>query len=157
MHEPVKEHLEDYLYGYGNREMPLELAAHLKACTACTEELQELREQAQLLQALRAEAEPRPGFYARIVDRIERQNDTSIWAIFLRPSVGRRLAVASATLALMLGAYLISTERTDQTSVQQPVAVTSTWEAGPGFDIPASAPLSEQRDAVLVNLASYHE
>jgi predicted anti-sigma-YlaC factor YlaD len=156
MHEPVKENLEDYLKGYGDREMPPELAAHLGACSACAEELREIAEQARLFQALRCDVEPRPGFYARIVDRIDRQTDNSIWAIFLRPAVGRRLAIASATLALMLGAYLISTERTEQTP-QQPVAISSPWEAGPDFNISASASLAEQRNAVLVNLASYHE
>jgi anti-sigma factor RsiW len=53
MHEPVKEHLEDYLKGYGDREMPPELAAHLEACAACTEELREWGELARIYKALR--------------------------------------------------------------------------------------------------------
>jgi anti-sigma factor RsiW len=156
MHEPVKENLEEYLKGYGDREMPSRFVEHLDACPQCAGEVRELREQAALLKALRSDVEPRPGFYARVIDRIDRQTDSSIWAIFLHPAFGRRLAVASATLALMLGAYLISTERSDQIPVQQPAAF-SALEAGPDFNIPASAPLSEQRNAVLVNLASYHE
>jgi hypothetical protein len=157
MHEPVKENLENYLNGYSDREMPPEFTAHLDSCSGCAEELREIREQAQWLQALRCDVEPRPGFYARVIDRIDRQTDNSIWAVFLRPSVGRRLAVASATLALLLGAYLISSERNAQAPEPTFAASPYALEGGPGFNISASAPLSEQRDAVLVNLASYHE
>jgi hypothetical protein len=100
-------------------------------------------------------AEPRAGFYARVLERIETQQQTSIWSVFLDRKFGLRLAVASATLALLLGTYLVSTEPGSSVAVNPPVVMTDTpvTEAG----LQADHWQEQQRDAVLVDLASYHE
>jgi len=105
--------------------------------------------QASLLQSLRdvEEMDPRPGFYARVMERIEAQTDLSIWSVFLQPAFARRLAVASATLAVLLGTYLISTEPGEQPGVATAVTAQSAQLADEA---------QQQRDAVLVNLASYN-
>src|SRR3954468_21573871 len=58
---------------------------------------------------------PAPGFYARVMDRIESQRSNSIWSVFLEPIFGRRLALVSGLLMLLLGAALFvpSTEFDD--------------------------------------------
>lgn len=145
MHQPVKDNLEEYLNRRGDREMPGEMAAHIQACLSCASELELIEKQSVMLRrSLRAgDFEPRPGFYARVMDRIDRQTDNSIWAILLMPAFGRRIAIASATLGVLLGSYLITSERLEPAPAPQEISQEST--------------LPQQRDAVLVNLASYHE
>jgi len=144
MHQPVKDNLEEYLNRHGDREMPGEMAAHLQACLKCAKEIEQIERQSVMLRmTLASDCEPRPGFYARVMDRIERQTDNSVWAILLMPAFGRRIAIASAALVVLLGSYLVTSERSAPAPAQLEISQEST--------------LPQQRDAVLVNLASYHE
>ena len=69
MHEPVIQRLEEYLDGGG--PFP-EVEEHLRKCTGCKEELDAMRAQSALFRhAFRSEVEPDPGFYARVMNRIE--------------------------------------------------------------------------------------
>jgi len=171
MHQQIRDKLEDYLRNDGQRNTDLEgfragsglstdFYAHLGECSECAGELRSLEAQSQLLRSLRSPGslEPGAGFYARVMERIEAQ-PASIWSILLQPRVGFRLAVASAALVALLGAYLVTSEpsgpefapaasvvftdtpRTAEASLQQ--------EDGPRQQ--------QQRDAVLVDLASYHQ
>ena len=72
-----------------------------------------MRDQQRLLRSMRLpeEAEPRAGFYARVIERIESQGAASIWSLFFDSPVGRGLAMASMVLALGLGVYLVSSEQ----------------------------------------------
>src|SRR5664279_1766542 len=110
MHEPVKANVEDYLAG--SDTLPREFTAHLLACEPCRQEVAELKTQSIVLRSLKVpeEIEPRVGFYARVIDRIDAQRQSSIWSIFLEPAFGRRLAVASAVLAVLMGFYLVGSE-----------------------------------------------
>ena len=156
MHQPIKEGLENYLNGSGDRGISQDFTAHLASCKACADELLLIQEQSRLLRSLRAaEVEPRPGFYARVMERIEQQADSSIWSIFLRPSFGRRIAIASAALVVLMGTYLVSTEPGSAGLPPSDAAVVSTTL--PEGSVPAEDSLQQQRNAVLVNLASYHE
>jgi hypothetical protein len=116
-----------------------------------------------LLAELKApdEIAPAPGFYARVMDRIEAQGSKSIWAVFLEPLFGRRLAVASGVLLLVLGAAmllpgsevedeLMAGSRTAATVVAEPVG----WSTVDSNSIDASP---QDKDAVLVNLVTYQE
>ena len=55
--------------------------------------------------------EPRPGFYARVLERIEAQTPTSVFTLFFDSLFARRIAMASLALALLLGVYVISSEQ----------------------------------------------
>ena len=70
----------------------------------------------QLLQSLRCPDEimPRAGFYARVMDRVESQQSKSIWSVFLEPIFGRRLAMASAALMLLLGLTFFTTPQAEE-------------------------------------------
>ena len=57
------------------------------------------------------EMEPRPGFYARVLERIEAQTPGSVFTLFFDSLFGRRIAMASLALALLLGVYVISSEQ----------------------------------------------
>ena len=98
---------------------------------------------------------PAPGFYARVMDRIEARQSKSIWAVFLQPLFGRRLAVVSGVLMLLLGAALFvpGSEVDDQLLAQGQTTVVSQSVAELQ---PIYAP-DQDKDAVLVNLVTYQE
>ena len=161
MHQPIRDNLEEYLRGSVN-QVPQAFHAHLVACEDCASELRLLQTQAHMLRSLRSSTAlgPDPGFYTRVMERVEEQGRTSIWSVFLQPSFGRRLAIASATLVVLLGTYLITTEPGDQNVVIAPSVVATDSVKGPAPE--AGAPQDtlwqqRQRDAVLVDLASFHE
>ena len=153
MHDPIKEHLEDLLKPRGGT--PSGVESHLANCGECREELAQMRGQSRLFDALRVPGiDPAPGFYARVIGRIEAQDRSSIWNVFTESPFGRRLAVASLTLALLLGAYLVSTEPGDRFAPSD----SSVAIAEQVPEVPAIGSDTEQtRDTVLVNLSSYQE
>lgn len=159
MHEPIVEGLEEYLQNGGARRPMPAFEAHLTACPECREELAALKEQSALLQKLRAprEVDVAPGFYARVIDRIDSQRATSFWSVFLEPTFSRRLAWSSLALILLCGSYMATTPVDDdaaplahQTALSTPVAATAVM-----YD--DSEDPQRSRDAVLVDLGSYNE
>jgi|SRR6266853_1642457 len=174
MHREIRNHVEDVLAG--SKASPG--AEHLDQCQECRSEIRGMREHASLLRELRApaEAEPRPGFYARVLERIEAQGPISIWNLFTESAFGRRIAVASLALALLLGVYVITSERVAEDPLlasqpaqtplaEQPVV---TAEDAPGrliiqMDQTIDQSVDQLRvdesspDAVLANLVTYQE
>jgi len=150
MHHQVRDKLEDYLRDAA-LETPAEFHRHLGECQDCANELQRLEEQSQLLRSLReaTSVAPRAGFYARVIERIEAQQAFSIWSVFLDRKFGFRLAVASGVLAGLLGVYLVTSEPGGpESGVAASVATASA---------PTDSGMQQQRDAVLVDLASYRQ
>jgi anti-sigma factor RsiW len=164
MHQPIRQNLEDFLKG-STRQMPQEFQAHLEACGECANELRLLESQSKMLRSLQCDAaiEPRAGFYARVIERIEARGPASIWTLLLEPSFGRRLAMASATLVLLLGTYLVTTEpgyNGAENSIASNRVTVAYDNTSSQVDVASGAETLQQqrqRDAVLVNLASYHE
>lgn len=161
MHQPIKDSLEEYLKG-STRQVPQAFHAHLEACEDCASELRLFETQANMLRSLRSveDVGPFPGFYARVMGRIEEQGRPSVWSVFLQPSFGRRLAIASAALVVLLGTYLVTTEPGDQSVASVPTVVVTDTVNGPASEAGAlrdSLQQQRQRDAVLVDLASFHE
>jgi len=158
MHEPIRDNLEEYLNGC-RETVPQEFHAHLRACESCASELKLLEMHSGMLRALRhdEELDPRVGFYGRVMERIEDQSRSSIWSVFLEPRFGRRLAVASAALILLLATYLVTTEPGGP-EFAPATAVVMTGPPPSDVTIAQDTPeQQQQRDAILVNLASYHE
>jgi anti-sigma factor RsiW len=152
MHQPVRDGLEDYLAG---KPVPSDnFDRHLKACTECATELEILREQTRLLALLRVSEtlEPAPGFYGRVINRIERHAQPSMWSLLREPALGRRIAVASAALALMISAYIVSTEPFRAIPASSGVVAIQQLSQQ---DSPAAA--AQDRDTVLASLASFQE
>jgi len=150
MHQVISKNLEEYLKGSVS-EIPAEFHRHLEACEDCANELGRLEAQSRLLRSLGAakDAEPRAGFYARVMERIEAPQPFSIWSVFLDRKFGLRLAVASGMLAALLGVYLITSEPGGpETGVAATAAISNAA---------ADAGEQQQRDAVLVDLASYRQ
>jgi len=144
----------------------------LGECGECAGELRAIEEQSQLLRSLASarDIEPRAGFYARVMERIEAQ-PASIWSVFLDPKFGFRLAVASAALIALLGTYLVTSEPGGPELASSPAVVLTDTPRVTGASIQTEASgqretsiqqedgprQQQQRDAVLVDLASYHQ
>lgn len=153
MHQPIRERLEQYLGGTEDAGGVLRIESHLAECKDCRREVEGMRRQAVLLRVLRPDGEldPAPGFYARVMDRIEMQRSASVWSILLEPVFARRLAYASLALLVLLGTLALSVDT-------EPVIAPSSAEVimvedpiGP----PLGADPAQDRDVVLVNLATY--
>src|ERR1700722_1972131 len=140
MHQAISKKLEEYLKGSVG-QIPMEFHRHLGECEECAEELRELEAQSQLLRSVRStSAEPRAGFYARVMERIEAQQPFSIWSVFLDRKFGLRLAVASGLLGGLRGVYLVTPDPSGQEA-----GVTATVAISNG---PVDAGEQQQRDAV---------
>ena len=100
--------------------------------------------------------------------RIEAQ-PASIWSVFLDRKFGLRLAVASAALVALLGTYLVTSEPSGPefasslsvvlTDTPRAAEASNRTPAGNRLDTDQEDGLQQrrQRDAVLVDLASYHQ
>ena len=159
MHQPIRDNLEEYLKGSA-RQIPQEFHRHLESCEECASELRLYQATGPaMLRLLRPDRDldPRAGFYARVMERIEQEGRSSIWSVLLQPNFGRRLAVASAVLVMLLGTYFVTSERSE------PVWRPPTWyllarrRVNGGRLMRIACSSKAQRDAVLVNLAAYHE
>jgi hypothetical protein len=111
-----------------------------------------MREQAPLFGSLRVdeEIEPAGGFYARVIQRIEERTKDSIWAVFVYSPFGKRLALASFSLAVLLCSYVVAEEKIDghltaESAVRQV-----------HYDVPVEGDQAQQRDAVLQNFAVHN-
>ena len=177
MHRIIRDNLEEVLGPDSAPEHPAR--KHLDECQECRDAVAAMHEQSAILWKLRApavEIEPRPGFYARVLERIEAQTPTSVYALFFDSPFARRIAMASLALALLLGVYVISSEQMPEpqlatvgvlpqvTLVSGQVASMprdlrdifsdSVFSDDPQSRLVTSAP---DQDAVLVNLVTYRE
>lgn len=151
MHGPIRDRLEDLL---GEMPRQAEPSGHLASCSACADELKQMQEQSALFKTLRApeELEPAPGFYARVMQRIEEEGVTSVWSVFMEGPFGKRLVFASLALALILGTWIVGVERQDGHLGSEPVIAEQDTRP-----IPVTGDAAHQRDVVLVNLAAYSQ
>ena len=164
MHRIIRDHLEEVLTGHGSApEHPA--GKHLAECEECRDAVTGMRAQAAMLQQWRAPAEaemmePRAGFYARVLERIETQGPGSVWALFFDSLFARRIAMASLALALLLGAYVISSEQMAEPQAARVQELPQAVFSGDVFSDSAQPRLvtgAPDQDAVLVNLVTYRE
>jgi len=171
MHRIIREHLEEVLTGPGSApEHPA--GKHLAECEECRDAVAAMREQSALLQQWRVtEVDPHPGFYARVIERIEAQGPGSVFTLFFDSMLGRRIAMASLALALLLGVYVISSEQMAEPVVAGidglpqaslvPNQVSDLTQDLQGVFSDSGQPRlvtgAPDQDAVLVNLVTYRE
>ncbi len=99
--------------------------------------------------------DPSPGFYARVLQCIEERAKDSIWAVFIYSPFRKRLVFASMALAILLGTAVVSEESADGHLAEEQLAIQQ--DAAFHNHMPVIGSQSEQRDAVLVNFATYEE
>lgn len=152
MHGAIRNRLEELLRG-GRLAGGEEVKQHLVSCGKCRAELDTMESQSGMIRLLRAPetVEPAPGFYARVLQRIEETARISIWAALAYSPISSRIAYVTLTLALVLGGYVIASESRDgdlrpgESIVAQTVHV----------DVPVVGDASQQRQAVLQNFATH--
>jgi len=170
MHRIIRDHLEEVLTGLGSAsEHPA--GKHLSECGECRDAVAAMREQAAILRQWRVAGvegaaagaeivEPRPGFYARVLDRIEAQTPISVWTLFFDSPFARRIATASLALALLLGVYVISSEQIPEAELISNVVSDLPQDLPDAFSDygqPRLVAVVPNQDAVLVNLVTYRE
>ncbi len=153
MHGPIRDRLEDLLAADLRRCYSGDIEAHLTTCTKCAAELDEMRAQGRELASLRPaeDLEPTAGFYARVLQRIEERQGCSIWSLFVEATYARRIALASLTVMLALGGYVV----VQDAHVRSPQSLMAYTE-GTHYDAPVMGNASQRRDAVLENFETYH-
>lgn len=151
MHQPAREGLETFLAG---KPEPAFLA-HLDECLECRELASRMQAHAGIIQTLRPaeELEPAPGFYARVMDRIETQRSASIWSVFLEPLFARRLMYASAVLTVVLGITLFTSPKDEMMASSMPEQILAE-DAPPPTQL---VDLERDRNTVFVQLTTYQE
>jgi predicted anti-sigma-YlaC factor YlaD len=153
MHRLIQDHLEEVLEGKQDGA----IQAHLAACRECREQVEGMSLNRKLLQVLRdpEESEPAPGFYARVVSRIESMDRASFWDLLLDPVFGRRLVFASLALVVFMGTYLLLYTPARNEVAFSPEAIM----AAPATDPQQALGADPQRDreVVLVSLAALSE
>jgi len=150
MHGVVRNRLEDLLSADQSKPLP----DHVASCAECLSELNMMRSQSMQLAALRAAeaVEPSPGFYARVLQRIEESEYDSFWAFFVDSPFSKRLAAASLTIALALGTYVVSEE---SRAKSVPGSAMASLAGNLHYDAPVVGSPDEQRDAVLQNFTEH--
>ena len=155
MHEPLLGGLEDYLDGKGPN---VEVERHLAECASCRQELAAMQAHSAIFRALRApavETELAPGFYARVMNRIESEGKPSLWTLFGESLFAKRLAYASLTALVLLGTVFVTTEDNTQ---EELLAAAPEAIMAEGSEEPAITENRDRdRDVVLVNLATYQD
>lgn len=157
MHRLIRDHLEEVLGGDSlSPEHPA--GKHLAECEECRNEVSLMRGHGEILREWHAsEVDPRPGFYARVMERIETQGPVSIWNLFFDSVFGRRIAIASLALALLLAGFMVGTERMPEGETAGSVdAILSVPQLNDSNRMIQTASAPDQ-DAVLVNLVTYRE
>jgi predicted anti-sigma-YlaC factor YlaD len=137
-----------------------EIENHLASCEECRRTLERMRRQSALFQTLQpaAEIDPAPGFYARVLDRIESQRIPSVWDLLIEPVFARRLAYVSLTLLAILGVFMFTADGVGDPSElvfssHSPEVILAEEPVVPvlGDDV------DHDRSVVLVNLATYQD
>jgi hypothetical protein len=151
MHDVIENGLEEYLGGQVRRDFQ----AHLAECEECRLEVRQFEELSGMFQVLREPEtiQPDPGFYFRVTQTIETQQQPSLWSIFSLDAVfGRRVAFASLMTLALVGSFLISNESGyDNPGANGPEAAMAS------HDVSVPHESSVDRDRMLVTLASYHQ
>jgi len=115
MHAVVMESLEEYLSGLLEPAARRRIETHLHDCASCRAGIDGMADVSSLFGALRNQAcEAAPGFYARVVERIESTSAAPSFAglfafdlVFLR-----RLAFSCMLTLAVLGSVLVTREAT---------------------------------------------
>ena len=159
MHGVLREHLEGYLAGNLHQAIRQEVDAHVAACQECREQSQAMLSSSRELRRLRPlpdpELEPTAAFYARVMDRVEREREVPFWSLLVDPIFGRRLVFACLVLLAVLGGYFAAFQPpASYPSQHRPEALLAGQDVAP-FPTPHfGADLQRNRNAILATLAS---
>lgn len=153
MDDFLRENLEDYLSGTLSDSKRAAVDAHLAAHPEAAEEWSFYLDSASLFQMLRVdseEAEPAPGFYARVMERVQQERGIPFWNVFLQPSFVRQLVFACLMWFAVLGAYVTAFGTNDPSPQVAESIVTE--QPLPEYNVRMGADLAENRNSMLAVL-----
>jgi anti-sigma factor RsiW len=155
MHRSVEDHIEEFLEGRLEGPAREAFVAHVADCRQCHDLATEMRAHSEMMHAFRApaELEPPPGFYARVMRRVEAEGRPSFWNLLLDPVFGRNLVYASAAMVILMGVFLLATEPVNHELASTPVQAMA---AEPATVLDGENPQTG-RDSLLVTLATFGE
>lgn len=150
-HDIVIEELERHLSGNASAAF----YRHLDVCEECRAEVAAMSELSTAVHVFKVEPELVPevsqAFYSRVADRINQKQQQEAWGLFsLGELFFRRVAFASLMLLAALGSYLVTRE-TSYTG-ENATAIIAQHDTSP-----ETHQEGQERDYMLVTLASYHE
>jgi predicted anti-sigma-YlaC factor YlaD len=156
MHQTIQDGLEDFLAGTADIVERVRIESHLRECSECRKEVGLMREMSDMFASLRSPDPPAPppGFYARVTQLIEKQQPPSLWAAFLEPVFGKRLALASLLVLATLGTVLMSRETEEYAGGPSPEMILAVERDAPLME---SGPPLMDRDQMLFTLASHKQ
>jgi hypothetical protein len=149
MHDEIRNELEGYLSGHASRSF----IRHLEECPPCAREVEEIEGISESLRVFRTEVPvftPDPGFYARVAQRIDAEERSPLWGLFV-PDLQffHKVAFASLMLLAVLGSYLVSRQYDYAATLEAEQATLTEHNAQSPHDSPAD------RQHMLVTLAKY--
>jgi anti-sigma factor RsiW len=150
----LRDILEDYLSGNLSRTRKADLEAHLARHPEAAEQLELFRRTSSWLVELRApEGEPQspePGFYARVLQCIDREQVEPFWAFFLQPMFVRRLAFGSLVWLALVGSYVVSfSNPSEELGRRLAEAVLTDQPASDYYRVRLGNNLEQNRDSML--------
>jgi anti-sigma factor RsiW len=150
----LRDILEDYLSGNLSRTRKADLEAHLARRPEAAEQLELFRRTSSWLVELRApEGEPQspePGFYARVLQLIDREQVEPFWAFFLQPMFVRRLAFGSLVWLALVGSYVVSfSNPSEELGRRLAEAVLTDQPASDYYRVRLGNNLEQNRDSML--------
>ena len=135
-----------------------ELDTHLASCSGCRNELAALQGSAQDLRLLRPSEDREdgmtPGFFLRVMQRVEEQRQVPLWTMLLDPGFGRRLVFACLMLLALLGGYVAAVDPSEAQHFPEAILAgrPSGSPLGPAHRLGPN--LNRNRTAMLVTLAA---
>ncbi|MEX2299552.1 MAG: hypothetical protein WD733_01375 [Bryobacterales bacterium] len=150
----LRDILEDYLSGNLSRTRKADLEAHLARHPEAAEQLELFRRTSSWLVEFRApEGEPQgpePGFYARVLQHIDREQVEPFWAFFLQPMFVRRLAFGSLVWLALVGSYVVSfSNPSEEIGRRLAEAVLTDQPASDYYRVRLGNNLEQNRDSML--------
>jgi anti-sigma factor RsiW len=156
MDERIRQRLEDYLSGSLPPGTDPVFDRAVESRPEAKRQLQLLTEQSESIRrTLRAPegVGPGPGFYARVMARVEEESRSSMWSTFTGV-FGQRLVFATSMLLVLLGVALMGT---DAESAPEIAEAPAQLLVDPDPDAHLVGIPDEDRGRVFVTLASYED
>lgn len=152
----LRDILEDYLSGNLSRPQKARLEAHLAEHPEAAEQLEDLRWTSRLVGELRAPEDapvgPEPGFYARVMQRLDEQHEEPFWAFLLQPVFMRRLAFGSLMWLALVGGYVVTFGDAEQDARRMAEAVLTEQPSSDYYRVRLGNDLEQNRDSMLASV-----
>ena len=149
----LQDRIEDYLTDRLSPEDRERFEALLAEDADAAEVIQAFQQTAFLFEAIRAPREeipvPTAGFYARLRQTIDEENQVPFWAAFLQPLLLKRVAFVALMWMFALGSLTLLTDNTPQHNTKLADMILKA-QPPEQYHVRMGADLRQNRDSMLV-------